>query len=99
MSTVLPLALRYESPQGAPDRDGGSGARESRERSRRGRPCRLAQCLGEPRPAERAAREKRLRAMGEAIAAYEAEFGTISAEELIVQERVDRRAARVIRGG
>ena len=48
--------------------------------------------------AERAAKERRLRAMGKAIAAYEAEFGAITAEELAAQERADRRFARVVRG-
>ena len=33
--------------------------------------------------AERSAKERRLRAMGEAVAAYEAAFGVITAEELI----------------
>ena len=47
--------------------------------------------------AERAAKERRLRAMGEAIAAYEAEFGAISAAELEAQARADRRSARVVR--
>lgn len=48
--------------------------------------------------AERSAKERRLRAMGEAVAAYEAEFGVITAEELVAQERADRRSARVLRG-
>lgn len=48
--------------------------------------------------AERATKERRLRAMGEAIAAYEATFGSITAEEMAAQERVDRRSARVVRG-
>ena len=48
--------------------------------------------------AERAAKDKRLRAMGDAIAAYEAEFGEISPEELVAQRRADRQSARVIRG-
>jgi hypothetical protein len=47
---------------------------------------------------ERAAKERRLRAMAEAVAAYEAEFGAISAEELTAQARVDRQAAVVVRG-
>ena len=49
--------------------------------------------------AERAAKERRLKAMAEAIAAYEAKFGEISAEELTAQDRSDRRSAIVIRGG
>lgn len=47
---------------------------------------------------ERAAKERRLRALGEAISAHEAEFGAITAEELPRQERADRAAARVVRG-
>lgn len=47
---------------------------------------------------ERVVKEQRLRAMGTAIAAYEAEFGVISPEELAAQEREDRRSARLIRG-
>jgi hypothetical protein len=49
--------------------------------------------------AERAAKERRLKAMAEAIAAYEAKFGEISAEELTAQNRSDRRSAIFIRGG
>jgi hypothetical protein len=48
--------------------------------------------------ADRAAKERRLRALGEAIASYEAEFGVITAAELAAQERTDRAAARVVRG-
>ncbi len=48
---------------------------------------------------ELAAKERRLLAMAESIAAYEAEFGEISQEELAAQERADRRAAVVVRGG
>jgi hypothetical protein len=48
--------------------------------------------------AERVAKERRLRALGEAVAAYEADFGPISPEELTAQERADRGSARVIRG-
>ena len=48
---------------------------------------------------ERAAKERRLRALAGAIAAYEKEFGPISAEEISTQTRTDREAARVIRGG
>lgn len=47
---------------------------------------------------ERAAKDRRLRALGKAIKAYEAEFGVISAEELTAQEREDGRSARVVRG-
>lgn len=45
---------------------------------------------------ERAAKERRLAAMGEAIAAYEAEFGEITDDELVAQRRADRGAAIVI---
>lgn len=48
--------------------------------------------------AEREARERRLRAMAEAVNAYEAEFGTISAQELAAQQRSDERTALVVRG-
>src|SRR5262245_8801078 len=47
---------------------------------------------------ERAAKERRLRALGAAIATYESEFGVITAEELLAQERADRQSARVVRG-
>jgi len=48
--------------------------------------------------AERAAKERRLLALGEAIALYEARFGLITPEELAVQARADRASARVVRG-
>jgi Arc/MetJ-type ribon-helix-helix transcriptional regulator len=48
--------------------------------------------------AERAARERRLGALAAAITEYEAEFGEITAEELEVQRRADRRDATVVRG-
>ncbi|MBI4477722.1 MAG: hypothetical protein HY654_11145 [Acidobacteria bacterium] len=47
---------------------------------------------------ERAAKDRRLRALGDAVAAYETEFGPITADELAAQERVDRASARVVRG-
>src|SRR5215831_1995753 len=47
---------------------------------------------------ERAAKERRLQALGQAIKAYEAKFGAISTEELATQDREDRRSARVVRG-
>jgi metal-responsive CopG/Arc/MetJ family transcriptional regulator len=47
--------------------------------------------------AERAAKEQRLRALAEAVAFYESEFGQISSAELLAQERADRRNALVIR--
>ena len=43
--------------------------------------------------AERAAKEQRLRAMAEAVALYEAEFGVISEAEMLAQERTDKRAS------
>jgi hypothetical protein len=43
--------------------------------------------------AERATKERRLRTLAEAVAAYENEFGKITAAELAAQERADRRNA------
>ena len=48
--------------------------------------------------AERVTKEKQLTAMAEALAAYEAEFGEISHEELLEQARADLRSATVVRG-
>ena len=48
--------------------------------------------------AERAAKERRLAAMADAIAAYEATFGAISVAELSAQARADRESAIVVRG-
>ena len=48
--------------------------------------------------AERAAKERRLAAMADAIVAYEKEFGAISAEELSAQAHADREFAIVVRG-
>lgn len=48
--------------------------------------------------AERAAKDRRLRALALAVAAYESEFGPITDAELTAQERADRGAARVVRG-
>ena len=48
--------------------------------------------------AERAAKDRRLQAMAQALAAYEAERGEISAAELAQQERADRQSAVVVRG-
>ena len=48
--------------------------------------------------AERLENERRLVAMADAVAAYEAEFGIITAEEMAEQERKDRRNAIIIRG-
>ena len=47
--------------------------------------------------AERAAKERRLRTLAEAIAGYEEEFGEITAAELAAQERVDRKNATAVR--
>ena len=46
---------------------------------------------------EHAAKERRLRALAEAIADYEHSFGEITAAELVGQERRDRRNAVVVR--
>ncbi len=43
--------------------------------------------------AERVDKERRLAGMAEAVAAYEAQFGKITDEELAEQERADRRNA------
>ncbi len=48
--------------------------------------------------AEREAKERRLQAMTEAVAAYEAEFGAIGPEELAAQQRADENRAVVVRG-
>lgn len=48
--------------------------------------------------ADRAAKERRLRALREAVSLYEEEFGTISPEDIRRQERADRAGARVVRG-
>jgi hypothetical protein len=47
---------------------------------------------------ERAAKEHRLRALADAVAAYEMEFGVISAAEIAAQQRADSRGATVVRG-
>jgi hypothetical protein len=49
--------------------------------------------------AERVARDRRLAALAEAVAAYEADHGSISDQELVAQARADRRGAVVVRGG
>jgi Arc/MetJ-type ribon-helix-helix transcriptional regulator len=48
--------------------------------------------------AEKLERERRLAALAEAVAAYEARFGAISTQELDEQTRADRQAAVVVRG-
>src|SRR2546423_4743199 len=47
---------------------------------------------------EREAKERRLRAMAEAVAEYEARFGEISSQEMAAQQRADQKAAIVVRG-
>jgi hypothetical protein len=47
--------------------------------------------------AERAEKERRLKLMEQAIEPYESEFGTITTEELMLQERADRGSAIVVR--
>ena len=49
--------------------------------------------------AERTAKERRLKALGDAVASFEAQFGVITAEELEAQRRADSASARVARGG
>jgi hypothetical protein len=46
---------------------------------------------------ERAAKERQLRAMADAVAEYEAEFGAISETELVAQQRADRRKSIAVR--
>ncbi len=48
--------------------------------------------------AERAGKERRLRALADAVASYEAQFGLMTPEELTAQARADRASARVVRG-
>ena len=48
--------------------------------------------------AEKIVRERRLAALAEAVAAYEARFGAISMQELDDQRRADRASALVVRG-
>ena len=47
---------------------------------------------------ERAEKDRRLRALAGAVAAYETAFGPITVEEMAAQERADRASALVIRG-
>lgn len=47
--------------------------------------------------AERAEKDRHLRALTEALATYEAEFGEISEEEMIAQQREDRRTSVPVR--
>jgi hypothetical protein len=48
--------------------------------------------------ADRAEKDRRLRALGAAIASFEDEFGVLTADELATQARTDRAGARVVRG-
>jgi hypothetical protein len=48
--------------------------------------------------ADRAARDRRLRALADAVDAYEQQFGAITADELEAQARADRASAVVVRG-
>ena len=47
---------------------------------------------------ERAVRDRRLRSLSDAITAYEADYGQITADEMAVQARHDREEAVVVRG-
>lgn len=47
---------------------------------------------------ERIAKERRLAALADAVAAYEARFGAISTQELDQQRRTDRADAVIVRG-
>ena len=49
--------------------------------------------------AERVEKDRRLQALGGAIAAYEAAHGAITADEIAAQRRADRASARVVRSG
>jgi hypothetical protein len=49
--------------------------------------------------AERAARDRRLQALADAIADYEAQYGRITDEEMAAQRRSDQETAVVVRGG
>jgi hypothetical protein len=48
--------------------------------------------------AEPAEKDRRLRALANAVASYEAEFGLITPEEMAAQARLDRTSARVVNG-
>jgi ribonuclease HII len=43
-------------------------------------------------------RDRRLRALAEAVASYETEFGEITEAEIATQRRADREVATVVRG-
>lgn len=46
----------------------------------------------------KAARDRRLQSLADAVAAFEQEHGAISTEEIAVRQRADRAAAVVVRG-
>jgi Arc/MetJ-type ribon-helix-helix transcriptional regulator len=48
--------------------------------------------------ADRAAKDRRLRALAGAVREYERKFGRITADEIAAQARADRASARVVRG-
>jgi hypothetical protein len=48
--------------------------------------------------ADRARRDEQLARLQDAIATHEAEFGEITADEIAIQARVDRKDAVVVRG-
>lgn len=47
---------------------------------------------------EKADRDRKLQSLSAAIADFEAEFGEITADEIVAQQRADREAALVVRG-
>jgi hypothetical protein len=47
---------------------------------------------------ERVAKERKLAALAQAVAAYEKKFGAISVRELAEQQRADRESAVIVRG-
>lgn len=47
---------------------------------------------------EKVAKERKLAALAQAVAAYEEEFGAISEQEVAEQARADRESAVVVRG-
>lgn len=48
--------------------------------------------------AAKVSQDRKLRALAAAVAAYEAQFGEITADEVEAQRRADREAAVVVRG-
>jgi hypothetical protein len=92
---VQPMRRLYAASFGSGAREGGEGHPASgvRHPTRASLSGWVNLALG-----ERAAKERRLRAMADAVAAYEAEFGAISAAEIAAQRRADQRGAVVVRG-